>query len=444
MESCLLIRLPDQTVGISENTEVSWRYISAEDDVPPVKGNELLVHLSGHLSELTKTKKEGCKVVVFLPDTMVSHQQISVTKSQIRHLDRALPYLVEEDKADDIADLHLASVEQYGEGLLTVAAITHSQMRDLLEVLHDVDLSPDHIVPESQLIPSSNESISLYFSSDQAWAAMPGRPVISVGCETLELVIVDWLKEASLRNEEGESLAIKIYNVSGDLPVTPSLLSISAQLEQAGWSVQNTDLEIEATDFLIGSYKSRSAEVLDLLTGPYFPEGRKRTLASRWKPYLLMLFLVYVAHIGIMSLGGFVYGTKAGDFWQKSAAYYLGVFPNDKQVVRASESSWGGVNIRSRLESRLKAPDQGADTLPLVELLHQVSSTIGGLSEPGLKTIGFDYNRVSGRLTMEMRSDALAGMNKFLSSLKEEGFNARMESADKIEEEVRARVVITI
>jgi type II secretory pathway component PulL len=162
----------------------------------------------------------------------------------------------------------------------------------------------------------------------------------------------------------------------------------------------------------------------------------------RWKPLALVASIWILLELGLKVGEGFYFHQKAVEYWGQSATLYLEVFPQDQQVLAAQTSAQGSINVKSRMESRLKSAGKKVGGEEFLPLLQQVSSISGSLPDVKLKPVSMDFNEISGKLVLELKAESLEGVDKLLAAVKSSGLNARLDSANQAKEGVNARMTI--
>ena len=124
----------------------------------------------------------GRRVTVLVPSVDVLLSRARVPTKNRRRLLQALPYAMEEQLSEDIAELHFALGLQDEDGAYSVAVVAKAKMDAWLGVLDDAGVRPDAVVPEVLALPIQETSWSALIQGDAA-AIRTGMGA-GFGCDT--------------------------------------------------------------------------------------------------------------------------------------------------------------------------------------------------------------------------------------------------------------------
>ncbi|KEQ17158.1 type II secretion system protein GspL [Endozoicomonas numazuensis] len=468
MKNILLIRIPPPISRIEPDTRVQWGAFA---------GNGQLLG-DVHISELREVKKDWIQfvvqqpdnkeldetaledempdqVVILLPGTLVMHRQLPINSGQRKHLSTALPFMIEESLADDIESMHLASYLHRKRDQVSVSAVPHEQMQSLLACLDEQGFSAQQVMAELQFVNAQPQELNLLLENDTVILSAPDQSSVCLDYEALKFVLSHWGEKASdtilqtdadSTTEESTALVnARMKFADGLVPLaTDKQEQVKQWLDESGWLVEEDPLTGSAFEYLAELYFSsmRSAELVDLRHGPYQCPKRASRKLRRWKPFALVASVWLLLELGLKVGEGVLLHQQAQDYWQNNAALYLEVFPQDQQVLEAKTQSVGSINLKSRMESRLKSVGQKAGGEPFLPLLQQVSAVSSALPDLKLKPVSMDFNEASGKLVLELKADNLEGVDKLLAAVKSSGLSARLDSANQEKTGVNARMTI--
>lgn len=468
MKNILLIRIPPPVSRIEPNSRVQWGAFAENGQ------------LSGdlHISELGQVKNDWVRfviqkpddteldestleeempeqVVVLLPGTLVIHKQLPINSGQRKHLSTALPFMIEEELADDIESMHLASYQHRKSDQVSVSAVPHEQMQSLLSCLEEQGISAQQVIAELQFLQGVPRELNLLLENDSCILSAPDHSTVCLDYEALRFVLSHWGEKTTedilqtdeeLVAEDAEALvSARIKFADGLVPLaTEKREQVKRCLDENGWLVVEEPLTNTTFEYLASLYFSsrRSAELVDLRHGPYQCPKRASRKMRRWKPLALVASIWLLLELGLKVGEGLMYQQKAQDYWQESAALYLEVFPQDQQVLEAQAHSAGSINLKGRMESRLKNAGQKVSGEAFLPLLQQVSAVSSSLPDSKLKPVSMDFNDASGKMVLELKADSLEGIDKLLAAVKSSGLSARLDSAIQEKAGVNARMTI--
>ena len=180
MRDHLLIRLH------SNSTDCTW--VALDGD-----GRLLRPVMSGPLDEAARAVSNE-RVVVLLPGSEVLTTQAAVPSVGQSRVRRMLPYLLEENFAEDVERLHFAAGQRLDSGNLAISAITTAQLEIWLELLESAGVTPDAIYADTDGVPDTPSTLNLIVEGRCIYGRRPGQPAFVL--EGLDLREVYELLEA--------------------------------------------------------------------------------------------------------------------------------------------------------------------------------------------------------------------------------------------------------
>ena len=108
------------------------------------------------------------QVVLLLPGTMTLHRELAINSGQKKHINTALPFMIEEDLAEDVDGLHFASQLKNDKEKIIVSGIAHDLLQGILAVLDEQELSAHHVLAEMQLVHTESGQLSIILDTTQS------------------------------------------------------------------------------------------------------------------------------------------------------------------------------------------------------------------------------------------------------------------------------------
>ena len=433
MSLTLFIRVPPNQWQLTPDTCVQWGVFEDKKARWPVQSS-LLCELRRQLDETQPASIEH--TVVLLSGRIALYRQPTVNASQRKHLQSALPYLLEDDLAEDIAQLHFASVSPTGRQTLPMAVMRKDKMECLLDLLAQQSLSPDRILTETNLMPESRDDTLLWVEEDSVQLSRPNGAPVSLDTAAIPITLQS-VTDAE-QNAVNKSLTL-VYPETTDNNV--NVAALQQTLEQTGWHVSSTCYQDSVLEHRVAHYYAIPEQQLaNLRSGAYASPNKKNFRGSRIK-WLTTLAAVWFLLQNVLMLGeGWYFQRQANTLWQESAQRYLKVFPQDQQMLAAVASRPGSVDVKSRLSSRLQATPEAFSPrfLPLLSQLSAASEALPQQFQP--RQIRFDHHTQQLQLTFD--ADSMETVENLLSTLKSRGLQGQLDSADQGETGVVARLTM--
>ncbi|MDP0588571.1 MAG: type II secretion system protein GspL [Candidatus Endonucleobacter bathymodioli] len=461
MKDILLVRILPDTASLDLGCKVQWGIFSEAGEL----SGEVRVSELGQLKNEWCMLKEGVgidtkinadkkndtdKIILLLPGNLTVNRQLVLTKGQKKHIVTALPYLIEEDLAVDVENVHFASVLHRKEDTVSLIAISHESIQTILAIFDEACLPPDQIYSECQLVNSVPETISLVLDSSTVMMARPGYATQALEYETVPFALNQ--RTATLEDTTVEIEQIsQVVLLSPNAPLSSSVEQNEAlkdELRSQGWFFQEETLGKDSVfEFLAEAYfkLSRVYLLADLRHGPYQSLRKTSLMVKRWRPIAIVAACWLVIGLSVIIGQGIYFDKQADQLWNQNAALYLKGFPQDRQVIDAKARNQRSFNIQKWLERRLNSNKETktADK-PLLPLLQGVSAIVASQGkEAAIVPQGIEFSNDSGNLIFEFQAASLEAINKLMADLKEEGLQTRLDTANQGKVGAIARMTIT-
>lgn len=153
------------------------------------------------LNSLTE-KAQYRKVVCLLPSVDVCIKEVVINGAYNRHIQQALPYMVEEELAADVETLHFSVLSKQTD-LLHVAICNKQKMADWLAWLEDAEISCKQFLPEGLALPVTQDGKWQALQLDKNWIIRENQQ-LAWGCEPAMLA---FMLDSKLQNNPEQQIA---------------------------------------------------------------------------------------------------------------------------------------------------------------------------------------------------------------------------------------------
>lgn len=301
----------------------------------------------------------GRRVVVFYPATEVRLATAKVPVKQTSRILQAVPYVLEDQLADDVDSLHFAIGPRQPDGTVPVAIVSRPRFERVLTLLKARGLQPELLVPETLALPVDAEHVQ--------WSAL-----------------VDG-EQALVRNGAWSGFTCAAADLEGYLSIADPDRQHPLRLQIAGespidWSTLPHPLVLlpQPSALMALATSLRAEYAIHLLQGAF---AQSRDLERLWKPWRLAasLALAWLVAAGASAL---IDAVRLGQELQRqddaNIARFQQLFPDQTRIV----------DLSAQLDQQLRArTGNGAGgPLALLESLTQALS-----ATPGLKLTGMQY-----------------------------------------------------
>lgn len=359
----------------------------------------------------------GRRALVFVPTADVVFRRVTVPTRNRARIAAAVPYLLEDQLAADVDDLHFAVGERGADGSVAVAIVARTRMDAWFAALHEVGIQPQVLVPDCLALPYQQGAWTLWWASDNA--------VIRNGLQSgfaLDADNVPFVLKRALAEMEPPPEMLWVMDAGGAggeaaVRLTDMNVPLQSQLE-----------ERPALAVLKENYNEQHA--INLLQASY---SRREQLGRMWRPWwpVVALLLVWVAaQFGIKIYEYRNLDQQNAQLQEEINQVYLAAFPDAKRVV----------NARAQMEQRLTAlrgsGGQGGDFMTLMAAIAQPVVTT-----PGLEVQRLAYKE--GELNLALLIGDLQSLEQFKQRLAGSAqLNVEVQSATARNDRVEAEVHI--
>lgn len=323
----------------------------------------------------------GRRLILLVPAGDVRMTQIEVPSRQPAKALQAAPFMLEDQIADDVDQVHFALGPRGGANTWPVALTAQDDMEAWLEPLRLVGLMPDAVIPETLCLPPPD---------GEAWYALaePGQVIVRSGAYAGFCCSQD-------------DLPLYLQIAAGDEAAPPPLRVLVAPGVGTDFSTLNHPVELRAgysdpLDALIRHYRPEQA--IDLLQGRY---SRRESLARLWRPWRLAAALALAVFLVAMStnvIWAIRLRHEANRLDAANAQRFHVLFPQEPTSLDLSLAL-------QQEESQLRAGGSQAGVLPLMQKIAQGLKATGGLQVS-------DLQFRDGALFVDLTGDDLQSLEK--------------------------------
>ena len=347
-------------------------------------------------------------VVFAAPGEDVRLQRLQISPEEKKHLEKSLPYMLEEQVAEDVDGLHFATAP-LGHLSYAVALCSQAKMAQWQEELAGFD-SISQWLPEPLLLPWQEGEWCLLFEDD--------RILLRTGeCEGLaaerELLPV-MLAAAEAGSGAPEALITYGENQQDELALLPEHLQGKVQWRRGNFC----------------------AALLLASVPPGLPNLRQGEFASRlplgrWWRQWRMVAAVFVTAVLLQLLA------TGADYWQlqrENVALRTAVQDSYRQAYPRGAVVDAEKQLRRQLDALRGAGHSGG----FVSLLERVGGVIA--ARPGTAIASINYSDKSGEMRLNILASDYEAVEQIRAGINKAGLEAIMENSSAQGDQVRARL----
>ncbi len=344
-----------------------------------------------------------------VPGADVRLLPLSITADERKHIVKSLPFMLEEQVAADIDDLHF-SYQSLDKTHLSVAICSTQKMREWQALLADY-AGINRWVPEPLLLPWREGEWCLVLEGESA--------VIRTGlCEgfSIERYMVPALLASALEGSTAPQ-AVIVYGADqeADTALLPQDLRGAVQ-----WRRGNLYSALMLSE-------SGGTTALTLLQGGFAP----RLPLARWWRQWRAVAAVFAVAFSLHLLATYVeyHSLKNENLALRTAV---------QDSYRKAYPRGAVVDAEKQLRRQLDALHGSAQSSGFVSLMDRVGSVIA--SRPGTTIVSINYNDKGDEMRMNIVAADFEAVEQMRADINEAGLLAVMESSSAQGDRVRARL----
>jgi general secretion pathway protein L len=404
MSTHFYLFLPEKAKTINElsSAEVCWVY----KDV----NNELKL-VSGLLEDAVKAVVNNT-VTVVLRGEDVLHLTATIPGKNLKQVQQAVPYVLEDSVIDDVDELHFAINKKHNaDNEYDVAVINEQYLKSIIAQFEKSGIQVDSIVADYSLLQANTlltDGTRLLCNCDDRRFSIIQTQNLSISTLGLDDHDIDKLVYCNPDSEAENKLA-----------VFADELKIVAEYSRAHLHF-----------YLVKHIPAITG--INLLQGAYRKKKNWSRMGKKWMP-AAVAFFAWVLIQGVMFISDYMSLSEQNKkLSEQMAQIYKNTFPGSRHVS----------NPRARMESQLRSlkKRRGLGGQGFTEMLAGSAAIFA--STPGLKIKTLRY--YDGRINLELNVASLQALDKLkLQLMNDKGYQVEIQNASSAKENVTARIQIT-
>lgn len=319
-------------------------------------------------------------VVALVPASDVVLKQVNLPGKPNRQLLQALPYMLEEDQAEDIEQLFLALgdvVHHDGQYSQQVAVCQHERMQQWLEALQSAGFTVSRMLPDAMLLPE--QQLPACIQLHEQWLLKQSSwQVAAIDAPWW----ADYLQLAAL----------------------PMLTSYSPWPEEIPQPHQLAEPELPLA--LLASQLNQHS--FTLLQGEYKPRRQVNRHLQLWRTSTILACACLTLYVLQLGLTNWQLGRQSAALQQQSLSVYQQAFPNERVV-----------NLNLQLQQKLAAVG-GSNEQSFLALLDSLQQQLAKVPDISLENLRFDGKRAE--LRFQAKGEGFQSFERLKTALEQAGF----------------------
>lgn len=392
MSEQLIIRLGSQA------EEPIWWLVWASDSQEVIASGQL--NHADELSDLAQYIGTTRPLTALVPACDVVLKSVPLPSKPTRQLLQALPFMLEEEQAEEIEQLLVlpGKAEQQGEQYLQqVAIVRRALVVQWIDWLQQAGFNLRQMVPDALLLPALELPTTIELG--RQWLLRQGEWQVSC-------IDQSWWADFLQLAAPGELLSYS--------PWPAELAAQPAQLAPAELPLALLAQQLSPQSF-------------NLLQGEFAPKRPQSKLWQQWRlsaSLALATLLVYLVTVGMQ---GYKAGSQAQADIQAANQMYKQRFPQERVV-----------NLRRQVERKLAA--SGGSDSSMVGLLAQIQPSLSSM--PGMTLDNLRYDVKKSELRFQATAADFAAFEQLKGKLQQQGLQVEQGALSQIEGKVQGTLAI--
>ncbi|MEF3021976.1 type II secretion system protein GspL [Vibrio mimicus] len=364
MSEFLTVRLSSQ-----KEANIPWLVWSAEQQEViasgEVAGWEALHELESYAEQRS--------VLVLLAASDLILSSVEIPPGAARQLESMLPYLLEDEIAQDVEDLHFSVLSKSRESA-DVVGVDRLWLRACLDQLKACGFDVKRVLPDVLAIPQAEQWLAALQLGDDWLVRKSATQGIAVNAEWLNLLAAsDWVKQ------EDEYLPLQA------LTPLPEL----ALVEQQVWRSEPTGLVMQLLT------QEALSSKFNLLTGSFKPKSSLLRHWQTWRKVAIAAALFVAVSVSYSLFQAHQYEAQANAYRAESERIFRSIFPDKQKIPTVTY-------LKRQMSDEMARLSGGASVGSVLKWLSPLPEALTGVNLQ-LQSIKFDSNRSEIRLEATSR-----------------------------------------
>ncbi|MEZ9870977.1 type II secretion system protein GspL [Vibrio sp. 10N.261.51.C6] len=324
------------------------------------------------LDELTPyAEKRSC--IALLPGNECLIKRVEIPKGAARQFDSMLPFLLEDEVAQDIEDLHLTILEKDATHA-TVCGVERYWLKQALDTFREANIIFRKVLPDTLALPLEDQGISA-LQIDQHWLLRQSNyQAVSINEAWLAMFLQsDWV---ALDDEEQSPTIFSYTALPSDDVQLQSGIEWRAKPAELVMSLLSQQAITSGVNLLTGTFKTKSS------FSKYWRVWQKVAIAA----CLLVAVIVTQQVLKVQQ-----YEAQAEAYRTESERIFRSVLPGKQRIPTVSY-------LKRQMNDEAKKYGGSGDGDSLLGWLALLPETLGQVKAIEVNSIRYDGNRSEVRL----------------------------------------------
>ena len=412
MEESVIIYLQSDLLdelGEDESHFVKWIKLDS-DGVPITRGAEARLE---QIASIT----QNAHVTVLLPLQSMLLTSVNTRARKTKHLQKAVPYALEDEVADDVENLHFALGQRYGENDYPVAIIEKNSLDLILQKLADADIYPDILTADVFGLPFREDTWTILIEDERALVRTSKFQGFTIDLHNLQQILT-----SSLRQAETTPTELNVYRCD----------SHESGVKKFNFPINTNELD-DCPPGLFADGLDEN-ECINLLQASYQKKDKKHRQFAPWKAAAILFGVWIGLSIVSVMIDHARLSKEEKNLNTQIETLMRQTFP-DMHNISADSAR---IKMESRLKNFIASANDGSQA-GFMELLAMSGESMQQVGKVDIDTM--DYRE--GKLNVSVKSSDIQMLDRIKQSLSNKNYLAEIQSANTQGSVVEAKLVIS-
>ena len=424
--------LDDSPIDMLDDLLVEWAWSDAEH---PVSDSQV-VPFSQFVTDVKQRWPHSYQygIDLILSGAYAVGASVNIPSKQMRHIAQALPYMLEDQLAQEVGHFHLIHGSRSEEGALPVLAIPSRILAVTRRLFNEQDLPLDAVMADMLCLPHKAGEWTVLADGKHLLLKQGDLAGISIEIDAAPVVLASIFQYWQPRPSVLRVLLCQEH-------LNDNLKNwVKTQINSA---LADQDIDVEY-DEIASNYFMVLCDHLqhvnrknpaNFLQGPFAASGRRKPSTYNWKPLAALVATFVILHTVFLYTQSWRLNSEVRRLDTEATTLYKRLFPGDRKVV----------NVKRQMEQHIQnfQKGQGGDGfLALLaktgEQIRSMNSTQKGSITP--QRAAFDDNQ--GDLRLDLMAKDFAQLENLKNRLEAADLAVETASAAQDAGVVKARLKI--
>lgn len=372
------------------------------------------------------------EVVLLIGGEQCYSTQVNIPSKQARHIAQALPYMLEDQLAEDVETFQFVSGGRGKDGNVSVLACNKAFISLIAEAFRHQDVPLDAIIPDMLSLPL-HEGQWTFLVDAKTLSVRTGQLMgLTIEMDALPVVAKSLLQDET-RSPQQIHVIFAHRHLSDNIQ---AWLRTQFTNMVAGTPVQIdfSNVEDERFSVLADFLSSGGALPVNLLQGELKPIPRRRASTFNWKPTAVLAGVLALLQTSYLYAQTWQYRHQIEQVNQEAVSTYKRYFPQDRNIR----------DVKRQMEAHLRQSEKLSSGASFLALLAQTGQKINdsnrGKPAPQVSPTRLSYDEAQGDLKVDLIAENYAALDAFKNQIQAIPLAVEVASASQDGEKVKARV----